>query len=96
MVHDLEGEVLCAEVLLCAEGDRQAYTIYGVRSLAGHNPVEGLVAGSHLVQVEVHLSERLCEDDVQAATPINDGLRQEHPIYYGIVKDRNDKPERGE
>jgi hypothetical protein len=56
MVHDLEGEVLCAEVLLCAEGDRQAYTIYGVRSLAGHNPVEGLVAGSHLVQVDVHLS----------------------------------------
>jgi hypothetical protein len=30
-----------------------------------------LVAGGHLVEVEVHLSERLCEDDVQAATPIN-------------------------
>jgi hypothetical protein len=31
-VHDLKRQVLHAEVLLCAEGDRQTYTIYGVRS----------------------------------------------------------------
>jgi hypothetical protein len=36
--NDLERQVLCAEVLLCAEGDRQAYTTYGVRSLAGMTP----------------------------------------------------------
>jgi hypothetical protein len=40
-VRDLERQVLCAEVLLYAEGDRQAYTTYGVCSLAGHDPVEG-------------------------------------------------------
>jgi hypothetical protein len=55
-VRDLECQVLRAEVLLCAEGDRQAYTTYGLRSLAGHNPVEGFIVGSHLVEVEVHLS----------------------------------------
>jgi hypothetical protein len=27
-------------------------------------PVEGFIAGGHLVEVEVHLSELLCEDDV--------------------------------
>jgi hypothetical protein len=48
------------------------------------NPIEGLVAGGHLVEVQVHLSKCLCEDDVQAAAPINEGLRQERPIYYGI------------
>jgi hypothetical protein len=44
------------EVFLYAKGDWKAYTTYGVRSLAGHNPVEGLIAGSHLVQVELHLA----------------------------------------
>jgi hypothetical protein len=48
---------------------------YGVCSLAGHNPVEGFIEGGNLVEVEVHPSERLCEDDVQTATTINEGLR---------------------
>jgi hypothetical protein len=47
--------VLRAEVLLCSKGDRQANMTYGVRSLAGHDPIEGLIACSHLVEVEVHL-----------------------------------------
>jgi hypothetical protein len=54
-VRDLERQVLRAEVLLCTKGDRQAYPTYGVRSLAGHDPIEGLIACSHLVEVEVHL-----------------------------------------
>jgi hypothetical protein len=58
------SNVLCTEVLLCAEGDWQAYTTYGVCSLAGHNPVEGFITGSHLAEVELHLAQRLCEDDV--------------------------------
>jgi hypothetical protein len=57
---------------------------YGVRSLAGHDPIEGLIACSHLVEVEVHLLARLREDDVQAAAPIDDGLRQECPVDYGV------------
>jgi hypothetical protein len=48
---------------------------YGLCGLAGHDPVGGIIAGGHLVEVEVHLSERFCEDDVQAASPINKGLR---------------------
>jgi hypothetical protein len=55
-VRDLERQVLCAEVLHCAEGDRQAYMTYGVRSLAGHDPVRGFIACSHLVEVKVYLS----------------------------------------
>jgi hypothetical protein len=29
---------------------------YGVCSLVGHDPVEGFIAGGHLVEVEVHLA----------------------------------------
>jgi hypothetical protein len=36
------------EVLLCAKGDRKAYTTYGVRSISGHNSVEGFVTSSLL------------------------------------------------
>jgi hypothetical protein len=59
-----------------------------VCSLARHDPIEGLVAGGHFVEVKVHLLERLCEDDVQAATRINEGLRQERPADYGVNDQR--------
>jgi hypothetical protein len=52
------------EVLLCAKGDWKAYTIYGVRGLSGNNPVEGFVTSRHLAEVELHLVQRFCEDDV--------------------------------
>jgi hypothetical protein len=87
-VRDLERQVLRTEVLLCAKGDRKAYTTYGVHSLAGHDPVVGFIVGSHLVQVEVHLSESLFEDDVQAAAPFDEGLRQKRAIHYGIDDQR--------
>jgi hypothetical protein len=87
-VRDLKHQVLCAEVFVCAKGDWQAYTTYGVCSFAGYNPVEGLITGGHLVEVEVHLSERFCEDDVQTASPINEGLRLERPIDYGVDDQR--------
>jgi hypothetical protein len=61
---------------------------YGVRSFAGHNPVEGLITSGHLVEVEIHLSERFCEDDVQAAASIDEGLRQERPVDYGVNDQR--------
>jgi hypothetical protein len=60
----------------------------GYATLPGTTPVEGLIAGSHFVEVEVHLSERFCEDDVQAAAPINEGLRQECPVDYGVNDQR--------
>jgi hypothetical protein len=56
--------VLYTEVLLCAEGDRQAYTTYGVCSFAGHDPVEGFITSGHLAEVELHLAQHLREDDV--------------------------------
>jgi hypothetical protein len=37
---------------------------YGVRSLAGHNPVEGFITSGHLVEVELHLAQHFYEDDV--------------------------------
>jgi hypothetical protein len=76
------------EVFLCAKGDWQAYTTYGVRTLAGHNPVEGFVAGGHLVEVKLHLAQRMCEDDIQTATPVDKGLRQEGPVDYGVDDQR--------
>jgi hypothetical protein len=57
---------------------------YGVCSLAGHDPVEGLVAGDHLVEDKLHLAQCLREDDIQAAAPIDKGLRQEGPVDYGV------------
>jgi hypothetical protein len=57
---------------------------YGVRSFAGNDTVEGLITGGHLVEVKVHLSECPGEDDVQATAPINEGLRQESPVDYGV------------
>jgi hypothetical protein len=74
-VHDLEHQVLRTEVLLCAKDDRQTYTTYGVCNLAWHDPLEGFVAGGHLVEVEVHLSKCHCEDDVQAVASIDEGVR---------------------
>jgi hypothetical protein len=44
------NQVLCTEVLLCAKCDRQGYTTYGVRSLAGHDPVEGFITSGHLLK----------------------------------------------
>jgi hypothetical protein len=61
---------------------------YGACSLAGHDPVEGLVAGGHFIEVEVHLSEHLYEYDVQAVAPINEGLKQERPVDYGVNDQR--------
>jgi hypothetical protein len=63
-----------------------------VRSLAGHDPVEGLMASGHLVEVKLHLTQCLCEDDIQAAAPVDKGLRQEGPVDYGVslgVRDVN-------
>jgi hypothetical protein len=48
----------------CAKGDQQAYMTYGVGSFAGHDPIEGFITSGHLVEVELHLAQRLCEDDV--------------------------------
>jgi hypothetical protein len=31
---------------------------------------------------------RLCEDDVQAVAPINEGLREERPVDYGVNDQR--------
>jgi hypothetical protein len=59
-----------------------------VRSFAGYNPVQGLITGGHLVEVEVHLSECFCEDDVQTVAPIDEGLRQERPVDYGVNDQR--------
>jgi hypothetical protein len=52
------------KVLLCAKGDRKAYTTYGVRSLSEHDPVEGFITSGYLAEVELHLAQRLCEDGV--------------------------------
>jgi hypothetical protein len=61
---------------------------YGVRSLTGHDPIEGLIASGHLVEVELYLAQCLCEDDIQAAAPIDKGLRQEGPVDHGVNDQR--------
>jgi hypothetical protein len=60
----------------------------GYAAFAGHNPVEGFVTSSHLAEVELHHAQCLCEDDVQAATSINEGLMQPGPIDYGVDDQR--------
>jgi hypothetical protein len=74
-ICDLIRQVLRAEVVLFAESHRQTYTTYGVCSLAEYDPVEGLVTRGHLGEVEFHLLQCFGEDDVQAAAPIDEGLR---------------------
>jgi hypothetical protein len=49
-----------------------------------HNPVEGFITRSHLAEMELHLVQRLCEDDVQAAASVDESLRQPGPIDYGV------------
>jgi hypothetical protein len=83
-VRDLERQVLRAEVVLFAKGDRQAYTTYGVCSLAKYDPVEGFVASGHLGEVEFHLLQHFGEDDVQTVAPVDEGLRQEGVVHYGV------------
>jgi hypothetical protein len=88
-VRDLERQVLRTKVLFCAKGDRQAYTTSGLHNLAGHDPVEGFIVGGHLiVEVKVKFSERICEDDVQAAASVDEGLRQERAVRYGVDDQR--------
>jgi hypothetical protein len=36
----------------------------GYAALPGHNPVKGFITSGHLVEVELHLAQRLCDDDV--------------------------------
>jgi hypothetical protein len=39
-----------------------SYSVWKFSSV--HNPVVGFVTSSHLAEVELHLAQRLCEDDV--------------------------------
>jgi hypothetical protein len=72
------------EVFLCAKGDRQALTTFEERSIAGHNPIEGFITSGHLDEVELHFLQRLYEDDVLDAAPVNEGLRQKGTVNYGV------------
>jgi hypothetical protein len=36
--EELEPQVFCMEVLLCAKGDREAYTTYGYAAFPGTTP----------------------------------------------------------
>jgi hypothetical protein len=84
-VRDLERQVLCAEVLLCVEGDEQEYMTYGVCSLTEHNTIDRLIAGGHLGEVEVHLSQRFYEDDVQVVAPSMRVLERNAPSTMGLT-----------
>jgi len=56
---------------------------YGVSPLAGHDPVEGLVTGLHLAEVEAHLPKCGGEDDIQAAAAVNQHLGQQGLVDGG-------------
>jgi hypothetical protein len=72
--RDLERQVLRAKAILFVESDMQAYTTYEVCSLAEYDHVERFIASSHLRDVE-KLLQHFSEDDVQAAAPVDEGLR---------------------
>jgi hypothetical protein len=48
----------------------------------------GLITGGHLVEVELHIAQHLYEEDIQAAAPVNKGLRQVGPVDYGVDDQR--------
>jgi hypothetical protein len=78
-------QVLCAEVLLCTKGDWRAYTTYGVCSLAGHDPVEGLIVGGHLDEVEVHFLSVFVKMMFKLLPPSMRVLGRNTPSVMGLM-----------
>jgi hypothetical protein len=83
-VSDLEAEVLHAEVLLRAEHHWKGDLTHGVGCLAGHDAEEGLVALSQPLEVEIHLLQGVDEDDVEPASSIDEGLREQGTLDNGL------------
>jgi hypothetical protein len=83
-VCDLEAEVLHAEVLLHAERHREGDPTHGVGRLAGDNAEEGLITFCQPLEVEVHLLQGADKDDVESASSIDEGLREQSAFNYGL------------
>jgi hypothetical protein len=87
-VSDLEAEVLCAEILLCAKRDREGDPTHGIGHLAGHDAEEGLVALCKPFEVEIHLLQGVDEDEVEPTPSIDEGLREQGALDDGLDDQR--------
>jgi hypothetical protein len=83
-LSDLEAEVLCAEVFLRAERDREGDPTHGVGRLARHDAEERLVALREPLEVEVHLLEGVDEDDVDPTPAVDEGLTKQGALDVGF------------
>jgi hypothetical protein len=76
-VGDLEAEVLCAEVFLHAKHHWEGDPTQGVDRLAKHDAEERLIILCQPLEVEVHLLQDVDEDEVEPASSIDEGLREQ-------------------
>jgi hypothetical protein len=83
-VNDLEAKVLRAEILLNAECDQSGDPKQVVGHLARHDSKEGLVALCQPLEVEIHLLQGVDEDDVETASSVDEGLREQGALDYGL------------
>jgi hypothetical protein len=83
-VSDLEAKVLYAEVFLRVEHHREGDPTQGVDRLAWHDVKEGLVALRQPLEVEIHLPQGVDDEDVEPASPIDEGLREQGALDNGL------------
>jgi hypothetical protein len=91
-VSDLKAGVLCAEILLRTEHDREGDPTHGVGRLVRHDAEEGLVALHKPLEVEIHLLQGVDKDDIEPAPSVDEGLREQGSLNDGLddqwVRDR--------
>jgi hypothetical protein len=77
-VSDTEAKVLCAEILLRVERDREGDPTHGVDLGWRGKPLE----------VEIHLLQGVDEDDIEPAPSVDEGLRDQGALNDGLDDQR--------
>jgi hypothetical protein len=83
-LKNLEAEILRAKVFLRAKCHWEGDPTHGVGSLVKDDAKEGLVACRQPLEVEVHLLQGVDEDNVEPTSPVDEGLREQGALDYGL------------
>jgi hypothetical protein len=83
-VSNLEVEIVHAEVVHHAKGDREGDPTQGVGCFSKDDVLERLVACREFVEVELYLPQVLSEDDVESAPPMIECLGEQGPLHHRL------------
>jgi len=87
-VDDLEGEEFLAEVVRLTEGDVEPDAPEGDNFLPRHGPIEWCVVGAYAARKDAQHVEGAKVEDVEAAAPIHQDLREAHGALGSVDHER--------